>query len=394
MAVSKRPTARKLEMGTAKRAAVRPEQPMVRVAKKSRSQETFTFAEQARSYDVSSTVTMESDQARVGFYRESLKKVARGKIVLDIGTGDHGILAQLALQAGAKHVYAVEIREGAAKKAQQTLDRLYPGKATVFNANITKLHRRDKVLLDVLREVDIVVHEVFGTIASEEGIVQIFQSVFKDRMPRTEIQSVPQRAETLISPVTRPQFLVRGVTNADGSLWQGYAENSQQAQLADPQAAEVIEFERRESVLQTSQVQTLSFSAKRNGTWDSLHLQLGLSSSGESLRSEGPTTNWEDIYITLQKPTILKKGDSVRMSVESIYEADACSYVVHVEKPKVRRSGTVSTHRAAEDADVKLFLCVCSSVLRVLLDSTARIYIRSNWASMTICAVVLRFLSL
>lgn len=342
MAVSKRPAERARTMAATKRqAAVRQQQqqhsPTVRVAKKSRSQASFTFADQARSYDVSSTVTMESDQDRIGFYRESLNKVARGKVVLDIGTGDHGILAQLALQAGAKYVYAVEIREGAAKNAQQTLDRLHPGKATVFKANITKLHRRDKALLDALREVDIVVHEVFGTIASEEGIVQIFQSVLQSRLPRTEIRSVPQRAETLISPVTRPKVLIRGVTNADGSLWQGYAENSQSAQLADPQAAEVIEFEQQESVLQSSQRQTLSFTAKRSGTWDSLHLQLGLSSSGESLRSEGPTTNWEDIYVTLQKPTNLKKGEAIKMTVESIYEIDACSYVVAVEEPKVRR---------------------------------------------------------
>ena len=317
---------------------------MVRVAKKSRSQASFTFAEQARSYDVSSTVTMESDQDRVGFYREALKKVARNKTVLDIGTGDHGILAQLALEAGAKHVYAVEIREGAARNAQQTLDSLYPGKATVFKANIAKLHRRDRALLDALREVDIVVHEVFGTIASEEGIVQIFQSVLKNRLPRTEIQSVPQRAETLISPVTRPQKLVRGVTNADGSLWQGYAENSQRAQLADPKAAEVIEFEKQESVLQSSQVQTLCFTTKRSGRWDSLHLQLGLSSSGESLRSEGPTTNWEDIYVTLEKPTNLKKGERVRMTVESIYESDACSYVVDITLPKVRGRRSLRPH--------------------------------------------------
>ena len=218
----------------------------------------------------------------------------------------------------------------------------------MFKANITKLDRRDEALLDALREVDIVVHEVFGTIASEEGIVQIFQSVFKNRMPRMEIQSVPQRAETLISPVTRPKLLVRGVTNADGSLWQGYAENSQKAQIADPQAAEVIEFERPDCVLQASQVQTLSFSAKRSGTWDSLHLQLGLSSSGESLRSEGPTTNWEDIYVTLEKPANLRKGDTIRMTVESAYEADACSYVVHIEEPKVRRTVIVHTRRASK----------------------------------------------
>ena len=149
--------------------------------------------------------------------------------------------------------------------------------------------------------------------------------------------SVPQRAETLLSPVTRPQELARGVTNADESLWQGYAEDAHKAQLADPQPAEVIEFEKA-SVQQKSQKQRLRFTAKRAGTWDALHLQLGLSSSGELLRSEGPTTNWEDIYVTLTQPTKLKKGESVRMTVESIYAEDACEYVVQIQEPKVRRA--------------------------------------------------------
>jgi protein arginine N-methyltransferase 1 len=313
------------------------EPPAVRVSKRSKSQAKFTFADQARSYDASSTVTMESDQERVGFYRAALAKVARGKVVMDIGTGDHGILAQLALEAGAKHVYAVEIREGAAKSARETLDRLHPGKATVFRANVAKLHRREKQLLEALQEVDIIVHEVFGTIASEEGIVQIFQSVLKSRLPQEGVMSVPQRAETLLSPVTRPQELARGVTNADESLWQGYAEDARKAQLAAPQPAEVIEFEKA-SVQQKSQKQRLRFTAKRAGTWDALHLQLGLSSSGELLRSEGPTTNWEDIYVTLTQPTKLKKGESVRMTVESIYAEDACEYVVQIQEPKVRRA--------------------------------------------------------
>jgi hypothetical protein len=52
--------------------------------------------------------------------------------VVDIGTGDHGILAQLALEAGAAYVHAVEIREGAAKSARRTLEALYPGQATVY----------------------------------------------------------------------------------------------------------------------------------------------------------------------------------------------------------------------------------------------------------------------
>lgn len=37
------------------------------------------------------------------------------------------------------------------------------------------------------------------------------------------IVSVPKQAETLIAPVTRPLKLSRGATNAEQTLWQGYA---------------------------------------------------------------------------------------------------------------------------------------------------------------------------
>ena len=120
----------------------------------------FSFAQQARSYDAASTKTMEGDDARMAFYRGALHHVAEGKVVLDIGTGDHGILAQLALEAGASFVYAVEIREGAAKSAQKELDTKYPGQAKVFKADLSQLERRDKELLDALQKVEVVVRAI------------------------------------------------------------------------------------------------------------------------------------------------------------------------------------------------------------------------------------------
>ena len=83
--------------------------------------------------------------------------------------------------------------------------------------------------------------------------------------------------------------------------------------------------------------------------FDALHLQLALRSSGEYLQSAGPTTNWEDIYVTLASPTKLKKGERVKLIVDSVYEDDACEYVVQVEEPKraactLKFNSAVSSH--------------------------------------------------
>ena len=304
----------------------------VRTAKRVRALESFSFAAQARSYDASSTSTMENDRQRMRLYSAALSEVVEGKVVMDIGTGDNGILAQLALQAGAKHVHAVEIREGAAKSAQATLERLYPGKATVFCGNVAKLHRRDTVLLAALREAEVFVHEIFGTIASEEGIVQIFRALRSARSTDTVLQSVPQRAETLISPVTRPTKIARAVTTADQSLWQGYAECAPEAQLAPPQAAEALEFESVDDVLCPQR--PLIFRAGRAGLWDALHLQLKLVSHRHELVSEGATTNWEDIFVAVPRTVLLRKGEQVRLRFQTICHDDACEYKISIESPK------------------------------------------------------------
>ena len=315
----------------------------VRTGKRARELELFSFAEQARSYDASSTSTMENDQQRMQFYSAALRDSVEGKVVMDIGTGDNGILAQLALQAGAKHAHAVEIREGAAKSAQATLERLYPGKATVFCGNVAKLHRRDTALLAALRETEVFVHEIFGTIASEEGIAQIFRALRSARSTDTVLQSVPQRAETLISPVTRPKKIARAVTTADQSLWQGYAESAPEAQLAPPQAAEALEFESVDDALCPQR--PLIFRAGRAGLWDALHLQLKLVSHRHELVSEGATTNWEDIFVTVPRTVLLRKGEQVRLLFQTICHDDACEYKISIESPK-RAAGVLQFNSA------------------------------------------------
>jgi hypothetical protein len=258
----------------------------------------------------------------MAFYREALFRVAEGKVVLDIGTGDHGILAQIAIEAGAKHVYAVEIREAASKNAQKTLDKLFPGKATVFHRDLAKLTHRDKDVLDALGQVEVVVHEVFGTIASEEGIVQIFSNLLQTRRDLggpVDVISVPQAAETLIAPVTRPTLKGASRNNADldegeVQLWQGYAsaENAAESRFDEPQSVELIKFD---------QCPTLP------NVWQSA----------------------EDVYVTVPPPLgcenwcggrnvacpcMVKTGERIALKMRSDYLEDSCRYTISIAEPK------------------------------------------------------------
>lgn len=70
-------------------------------------------------------VSMLNGSVRNNFYLKALQKTAKGKIVLDVGTGT-GLLAAYALKSGAEFVYAVENDPKAAKMAQNTLSTLFP----------------------------------------------------------------------------------------------------------------------------------------------------------------------------------------------------------------------------------------------------------------------------
>eukprot|EP00663_Eupelagonemidae_sp_cell21sb_P007592 gene7592-2398_t len=60
---------------------------------------------------------MADDQTRVGACAAGIGAVAKGKVVLDIGTGPYAVLAILAAEAGAQRVYAVEQDPDAARVA-------------------------------------------------------------------------------------------------------------------------------------------------------------------------------------------------------------------------------------------------------------------------------------
>ena len=63
---------------------------------------------------------MLNDKVRNEFYYNALKKSAKDKVVIDIGTGT-GLLAAYALEHGAKFVYAVEGNRNSANMAQNVL---------------------------------------------------------------------------------------------------------------------------------------------------------------------------------------------------------------------------------------------------------------------------------
>jgi predicted RNA methylase len=112
-------------------------------------------------------IPMLNDVGRNRFYKQALDLAAKDKIVCDIGAGT-GLLSVLALQAGAKHVIAVEKD---------------PNRFEYLNQNLQKLGLTDKIetrCIDFLNsdiQADVYVSETINTQIFGEDIVKISNHV-------------------------------------------------------------------------------------------------------------------------------------------------------------------------------------------------------------------------
>lgn len=298
----------------------------------------------ATAYDGASTRTMEKDGARMRFYRDAVARRCKDKVVLDPGAGDHGVLAKMALDAGAKEVIAVDIRSKAVRSMKthpELRKHIAEGRLRVFRANMVALDPdRDRELCGALASVQVCVHEIFGTIASEEGIPQIMQAVRQFAAP--DMQSVPRCADTMISPVdinqlprdgATDQALEGAVVSRDGGMLSGYPYlYMYQVRLAEPQSGEALDFERPDGVV-SGREQTLRFEVTRPGRFSALRLQLKLTSAlNVEFRAGNRMTNWPDIYVMIphEKTRWFARGERIVVTMRSVYDPGICTYSIKV----------------------------------------------------------------
>lgn len=136
-------------------------------------------------------LTMLSDQRRVEFYENSLKKaiIPDESVVLDIGTGT-GILAMLAARCGAKKVYAIECGDiiNIAKKI--VAENGFEDKIEFVRGLSNEVELPEKV--------DIVVTETMGFTGLEENIEEILNDA-KTRFGHEGTVLIPSKLNVFIA---------------------------------------------------------------------------------------------------------------------------------------------------------------------------------------------------
>jgi hypothetical protein len=267
---------------------------------------------------------MLKDKVRMRLYQKAIAEtIKKGDIVVDIGTGS-GILALLAVRAGAKRVYAIEqtaIIEEAKKIARHNTG----GGKIVFIKN-----RSDKVKLS--EKVDVVVSELMGSFGIEENLYH-FQVDARDRFLKSGGKLIPSWLELYLVPVESGR-MYNELTSIWSSNFYGCdfsflkAEATSQHYvkdcscnvrfLAPPVKLAYLDFWGSTEITKKLECK---ITATKNGTLHGLvgFFKAGLSSHTVVSNSpRKPATHWKQVFFPTQNYVRIKKGDKLDCRIVAI----------------------------------------------------------------------------
>src|SRR3989442_1056074 len=129
------------------------------------------------------------DRVRTNAYREALQRTVKpGDVVVDLGSGT-GILALLALEAGARRVFAIE-KSHAADALRFLVRRLgHADRIEVLHEQSTKV--------GISEPADVLVTETMGMFGFDQPIVGAVLDARK-RLLRPDAPAIPQRSDRSI----------------------------------------------------------------------------------------------------------------------------------------------------------------------------------------------------
>ena len=259
------------------------------------------------------------DEERVGKYAEAISRcVKKGDIVADIGTGT-GLLAFLCLQAGAKRVHAIE-RSSAIEWAKALAEKNGFSDRIVF-------HKEDSRHLELNEKVDVVVSELIGHIAFEEGMAEsLFDA--KKRFLSSDGSMIPQNVDLRAALVNEKEIYadcidcwqpIRGIDYSflrEEAIKSCYIAHVNDCDLmSEPITIASVDF-------QTDQMPLLSgthtFRVVRKGHINGLALWFDAILAPSVRLSSGPwsRTHWKQCFAPIPNPMQVEKNEYVNANIE------------------------------------------------------------------------------
>jgi len=275
---------------------------------------------------------MRDDSKRTAAYQRAISALAKGKVVLDLGTGGLALFAIMCAEAGAAHVYAMEANPTTAIAARREVLR------AGFNETITVIEGFSTDIRELPQPVDLIVHEVFGAIASNEGVTTIVEDAKRFLKPSSlrghEPWSIPAAAQTLVAPIVggsdiRKTFLPG---TPDGWDWHPIRAVPDDVLLGDWQVFEDLVFGDEQLVdkLHTKENRVLHWEMKQEGLLGGFAFCIRISAvpGDEPFTSTHKGSSWDNIVYDFGDYMVFP-GDTLSLHATSNFESLKPSYHFH-----------------------------------------------------------------
>ncbi|CAE7596530.1 unnamed protein product, partial [Symbiodinium sp. CCMP2456] len=302
------------------------------------------------------------DATRVDPYAAAIRAAAKGKTVLDIGTGPVCFLARLCLRAGARAADAVESNTSSVERAvgffeaeargeTSSTGRILPSWAAL--PNVQEVRREEHAVSVRLTGAELgdqelqlfcglstdpdlrlrgrgsytmLVHEILGDMAGNEDAALVLDDIHQRGLLAPDSVVIPRASSTLLAPTevlnrtTMEKLVHRLGHSGDGDIKPLTRHSARRfpsaALLADAQALELLDFAKGPQLLQE---RTLEFRTTRPGDFDGVHMHLHVDLDGANSidvlgAHSGPDSDssWSTVYVRLlSKPMALAAGSRI-----------------------------------------------------------------------------------
>lgn len=282
---------------------------------------TELFPEIPNIYDFPSVhAGMLYDTERVEKYKKAIRAVVKpGDVVADIGTGT-GLLAFLCLKAGAKRVHAIE-RTSAIEWAKKIADKNGLSDKIEF-------HKADSLDCDIGEKVDVIISELIGHIAFEEGMAEsLFDA--KERFLKPKGIMIPEKVELKVALVEESQIYSEFIDcweNIEGIDFSPMREEAVKAcyllnlkntnLLSEPTVFFNVDFDDKK---QLNLKNNKKFKVFRNGMIHGIALWFNANLCSDISLSSGPfndsITHWQQCFAPLSEPLIVDQKDEISVEI-------------------------------------------------------------------------------